>query len=138
MGINTFLADCSVTRFEFAEIVVLGLGLMNPDAQQAKFPDVPDSAWYKNSISIASDFDIVRGYDDGNFYSDKQITKEQGFSMVASEYCLIQSEAAPRHDVSALVRYEDRASVSPWAKADVDQLIAAGIIQGNGSELLSP
>jgi len=36
---NTFLSDRSVTRSEFAVIVVYGLVLMNPDAQPAKFSE---------------------------------------------------------------------------------------------------
>ncbi|WP_458124674.1 S-layer homology domain-containing protein [Paenibacillus sp. Z3-2] len=43
-----------------------------------------------------------------------------------------------RQDTSALSQYKDGASVSNWAKADVAQLIEAGIIRGNGPEVLSP
>ncbi|QNR67918.1 S-layer homology domain-containing protein [Paenibacillus peoriae] len=134
-GNNTFSPDRSVTRSEFAEIVVTGLGLMRPDAPQPYFPDVSASAWYEKAVTIANEFDIVRGYEDGNFYSDKQITREQGFSMIARAYRLIQSEAAAGQDTSALSQYGDGASVSNWAKADVAQLIEAGIIQGNGAKL---
>ncbi|HFL3236845.1 TPA: S-layer homology domain-containing protein, partial [Clostridioides difficile] len=53
---------------------------------------------------------------------------------------LIQSESLPGEEqvASTLAKYEDGASVAAWAKADIAQLIAAGIIQGNGPELLSP
>lgn len=37
-----------------------------------------------------------------------------------------------------LSRYKDAADVAVWARVDVAQLTAAGIIQGNGPELLSP
>ncbi|WP_225999969.1 S-layer homology domain-containing protein [Paenibacillus sp. BJ-4] len=134
-GNNTFSPDRSVTRSEFAEIVVTGLGLMRPDAPQANFPDVSASAWYEKAVTIANEFDIVRGYEDGNFYGDKQITREQGFSMIARAYRLIQSETAAGQDTSALSQYGDGASVSNWAKADVAQLIEAGIIQGNDAKL---
>lgn len=134
-GDNTFSPDRSITRSEFAEIVVLGLGLMRQEASQINFPDVPTSAWYGNALAIADEFDIVRGYDDGNFYGNQPITREQGFAMVARAYRLIKSEAAASQNTSALSRYKDGASVSNWAKADVAQLIEAGIIQGEGTTL---
>ncbi|WP_217998937.1 S-layer homology domain-containing protein, partial [Paenibacillus pabuli] len=139
-GDNTFSPDRSVTRSEFAEIVVNGLGLMAQDAPQVQFPDVSPSDWYRNSVAIASDFDIITGYDDGYFKGSQQITREQGFAMVARAYRLIQSGNVPNQEqiASELARYEDAADLSSWAKEDVAQLIQAGIIQGNGPEVLSP
>ncbi|MBT2284924.1 S-layer homology domain-containing protein [Paenibacillus polymyxa] len=139
-GDNTFSPNRQVTRSEFAEIVVLGLGLMRQDAPQNLFPDVNDSAWFRSAVALANEFGIVRGYDNGNFHGNQEITREQGFAMVARAYRLIEPEAAisPDQMNSELERYSDAADVSNWAKEDVAQLIAAGIIQGNGPEVLSP
>ncbi|MDP4099451.1 S-layer homology domain-containing protein [Paenibacillus sp. P96] len=134
-GNNTFAPNRSVTRSEFSEIAVLGLGLMRQESLQMNFPDVPASAWYKNAVAIADEFDIVRGYNDGNFYGDKQITREESFAIIARAYRLIQSEKAAGQDTSVLSQYKDGAKVSNWAKADVAQLIQAGIIEGNGAVL---
>ncbi|XOI99088.1 S-layer homology domain-containing protein [Paenibacillus polymyxa] len=139
-GDNTFSPNRQVTRSEFAEIVVLGLGLMRQDAPQNLFPDVNDSAWFRSAVALANEFGIVRGYDNGNFNGNLEITREQGFAMVARAYRLIEPEAviSPDQMNSELERYSDAADVSNWAKEDVAQLIAAGIIQGNGPEVLSP
>ncbi|WP_419890518.1 S-layer homology domain-containing protein [Paenibacillus xylanexedens] len=139
-GDNTFSPNRQVTRSEFAEIVVLGLGLMRQDAPQNLFPDVNDSAWFRSAVALANEFGIVRGYDNGNFNGNQEITREQGFAMVARAYRLIEPEAviSPDQMNSELERYSDAADVSNWAKEDVAQLIAAGIIQGNGPEVLSP
>ncbi|WP_145150683.1 S-layer homology domain-containing protein [Paenibacillus xylanexedens] len=139
-GDNTFSPNRQVTRSEFAEIVVLGLGLMRQDAPQNLFPDVSDSAWFRSAVALANEFGIVRGYDNGNFYGNQEITREQGFAMVARAYRLIEPEASisPDQVNAELERYSDAANVSNWAKEDVAQLIAAGIIQGNGPEVLSP
>lgn len=131
-GNNTFAPNRSVTRSEFSEIAVLGLGLMRQESPQMNFPDVPVSAWYRNAVAIADEFDIVRGYNDGNFYGDKQITREESFAIIARAYRLIQSGNAAGQDTSVLSYYKDGAKVSNWAKADVAQLIQAGIIKGNG------
>ncbi|WP_220687088.1 S-layer homology domain-containing protein [Paenibacillus lautus] len=139
-GDNTFSPKRHVTRSEFAEIIVLGLGLMRQDAPQNIFPDVPASAWYRNAVALADEFGIVRGYDDGNFKGNQEITREQGFAMIARAYRLIQSEDVPNQAqiASALAPYADGTNVAAWAQGDVAQLIDAGIIQGNGPKLLSP
>ncbi|WP_341183255.1 S-layer homology domain-containing protein [Paenibacillus sp. FSL H7-0756] len=139
-GDNTFSPNRSVSRSEFAEIVVTGLGLMRQNVTQADFSDVPASAWYKDSVAIANEFDIVRGYDDGNFKGNQQITREQGFAMIARAYRLIQSEDVPSQEqiASTLASYTDGTNVAAWAQGDVAQLIQAGIIQGNGPQSLNP
>ncbi|WP_077568808.1 S-layer homology domain-containing protein [Paenibacillus ihbetae] len=139
-GDNTFSPNRHVTRSEFAEIVVLGLGLMRQDAPQNIYPDVPSTAWYRNAVALADEFDIVRGYTDGSFKGSQQITREQGFAMIARAYRLIQSENVPSPEqiASTLAPYADGDKVASWAKGDVAQLIAAEIIQGNGPDHLSP
>lgn len=139
-GNNTFSPNKNVTRAEFAEIVVLGLGLMRQDAMQNIFPDVPASAWYRNAVALADEYDIVRGYADGSFKGGQQITREQGFAMIARAHRMIDAKAALSEGqaASVLSRYKDAADVAAWARADVAQLITAGIIQGNGPEILSP
>ncbi|MBT2761264.1 S-layer homology domain-containing protein [Paenibacillus sp. ISL-20] len=139
-GNNTFSPNKNVTRAEFAEIVVLGLGLMRQDAMQNIFPDVPASAWYRNAVALADEYDIVRGYADGSFKGGQQITREQGFAMIARAHRMIDTTVSLSEGQAATVlsRYKDAADVAAWARADVAQLITAGIIQGNGPELLSP
>lgn len=139
-GNNTFSPDRNVTRSEFSEIVVTGLGLKRQNAPQNKFPDVSDSAWYRSSVAIANEFDIVRGYEDGNFYGDRQITREQGMAMIARAYKLIETKAALSQEQTdaLLAKYADAKKVSAWAREDIALMIEAGIVQGNGPQLLSP
>ncbi|MFB9274830.1 S-layer homology domain-containing protein [Cohnella cellulosilytica] len=139
-GDNTFSPDRNVTRSEFSEIVVLGLGLMRQNGPENSYPDVPTLAWYRTSVAIASQFDIVRGYNDGNFYGNRQITREQGFALVARALNLVNPQAAPSEARinELLAKYDDAANVAAWARADVAQLIAAGIVQGNGADTLKP
>ncbi|MFS0724909.1 S-layer homology domain-containing protein [Paenibacillus sp. 1P07SE] len=139
-GDNTFSPNRLVTRAEFAEIIVTGLGLMNPHAPLHLFPDVAASAWYGQPVSIAQEFDIIRGYDDGNFYGQRQLTREQGFAIVARAHRLIDPQASVSSAAieTQLAGFADRTSVAAWARADVAQLIQAGIINGQGDSLLDP
>ncbi|MFZ4198146.1 Ig-like domain-containing protein [Paenibacillus sp. NPDC058898] len=139
-GSNTFSPDRNVTRSEFAEIVVSGLGLMRQNVPNSIFPDVPESAWYQDAVTIANEFGIVRGYDNGNFYADQQITREQGMAMIARAYSLIDTKTELNEEqiTSLLAGYKDAASVSGWAREDVALLVEAGIVKGSGTDLLSP
>ncbi|MCC3373760.1 S-layer homology domain-containing protein [Cohnella sp. REN36] len=139
-GNNTFSPNRNVTRSEFSEIVVIGLGLLRQNAPENKFADVPDTAWYRKTVSIDNEFDIVRGFNDGQFYGNRQITREQGIAMIARAYHLIETPAALSQDEAnvLLAQYGDAASVSAWAREDVAQMIRAGIVQGQGAQLLKP
>ena len=139
-GDNTFSPNRQVTRAEFAEIIVTGLGLMNPQAPLHQFPDVTASAWYRQPVSIGQEFDLIRGFDDGNFYGQQQLTREQGFAIIARAHRLIDANAAVSGTTieAQLAGFADSAAVAAWARADVAQLIQAGIIQGQGHSLLDP
>ncbi|WP_366292208.1 S-layer homology domain-containing protein [Paenibacillus sp. AN1007] len=139
-GDNTFAPNRQVTRSEFAELVVLSLGLMRQDAPHNKFPDIHETTWFRSSVALANEWGIVKGYNDGNFYGSQQMTREQGFAMIARAYRLVNPEAVVSGEQinTELARYNDSTAVSAWAQADIAQLIQAGIIQGSGKETFRP
>ncbi|MFD0589343.1 S-layer homology domain-containing protein [Paenibacillus sp. GCM10027627] len=139
-GNNTFSPDRNVARSEFSEMIVEGQGLMRQNAPENGFPYVLKSAWYGDAVAIAGEFDIVRGFADGNFYGNKEITREQGFAMIARALTLInpQSKLSQQQVDAQLAKYGDGAKVAGWARADAAQLIAAGIVQGEGADALRP
>ncbi|WP_339220646.1 S-layer homology domain-containing protein [Paenibacillus sp. FSL W7-1332] len=139
-GGNTFAPNRNVTRAEFAEIVVLGLGLMRQEEPKTTFDDVTATAWYRNAISIASEFGIVLGYNDGAFRGNQTITREEGMAMIARGYQLIK----PGHAISEteigklLAGYEDASQVAKWAKPSVATLLSVGVVEGSGDKGLTP
>ncbi|MFB6367038.1 S-layer homology domain-containing protein, partial [Paenibacillus elgii] len=139
-GNNTWSPDRNVSRSEFAAIVVSGLGLLRQDAPQSTFHDVASSAWHHNAVTIANEFGIVLGYEDGSFRADQQITREQGIAMIARAYRVIN----PQKDINSseldarLSAFSDAKNVSAWAKEAVAMMIAAGIVEGKDGQLLKP
>lgn len=113
---------------------------MDPQGLDDLFPDVSSMAWYRTAVSIAQEFGIILGYDDGNFYGQQTLTREQGFAIVARAHRLIDPKAALSGSAveGQLTGFEDGAAVAAWARADVAQLIQAGIIQGQGRSLIDP
>ncbi|GIP00741.1 hypothetical protein J14TS5_58260 [Paenibacillus lautus] len=139
-GGNTFAPNRNVTRAEFAEIVVLGLGLMRQEEPKTTFDDVTATAWYGNAISIASEFGIVLGYNDGAFRGNQTITREEGMAMIARGYQLIKpGHAISETEISRLLAgYEDASQVARWARPSVATLLSADIVQGSGDKGLTP
>ncbi|MEC0201067.1 S-layer homology domain-containing protein [Paenibacillus lautus] len=139
-GGNTFAPNRNVTRAEFAEIVVLGLGLMRQEEPKTTFDDVTPTAWYRNAISIASEFGIVLGYNDGAFRGNQTITREEGMAMIARGYQLIKpGHAISETEISRLLAgYEDASQVARWARPSVATLLSTDIVQGSGDKGLTP
>lgn len=139
-GGNTFAPNRNVTRAEFAEIVVLGLGLMRQEEPKTTFDDVTATAWYRNAISIASEFGIVLGYNDGAFRGNQTITREEGMAMIARGYQLIKpGHAISETEISKLLAgYEDASQVAKWAKPSVATLLSVGVVEGSGDKGMTP
>mgnify|MGYP000969832027 CR=1 FL=1 len=56
----------TITRAEFASMIVRALNLKNTGSETQKFLDIENS-WAKDNIIIAAQHGIVSGYGDGNF-----------------------------------------------------------------------
>ncbi|MDF2718131.1 MAG: hypothetical protein K0R28_5056, partial [Paenibacillus sp.] len=139
-GNNTFSPDRNVNRSEFAAIVALGMGLMRQNVVENSFDDVTKTAWYHDAVTIASEFGIVLGYEDGLFRGEQRITREQGIAMIARAYNLIAPQnAMSETEINALLApYGDAANISGWAREAVARMIAAGLVEGSDSQLLKP
>jgi hypothetical protein len=59
VGDDLFAGERSITRAEFAAIIVRALGL--PADGTANFSDVSESAWYTGAVGTAYEYGIVNG-----------------------------------------------------------------------------
>ncbi len=127
---GSFGPDRSITRAEFAALVVRALGLSNRTAT-ADFTDVNASAWYANDVAIAAEAGIIKGFEDGTFRPTAEITREQLAAMVvrASEFAGKDLSVAASEQASILAKFRDASNIG-WAKAEVAAAVKAGIVQG--------
>ncbi|MBE1443828.1 S-layer homology domain-containing protein [Paenibacillus sp. OAS669] len=140
-GNNDFSPDRNINRSEFAVMAATGMGLMGQKTAQNTFHDVTSTAWYHNGVSVASEFGIVEGYEDGMFRGDQQITREQGIAMIARAYNLVRPQDASlsQADIAAALSvYGDAANLSDWARETVARMIRAGVVEGSAGQLLKP
>lgn len=111
-----FDPDGSMTRAEFAKIVVAALGL-TPEAG-GKFPDVPDGQWYAPYVGTASRYGIVNGGGDGLFHPEGTITRQEAAVMAANAARLCGMDTAM--DTAAardiLAQFPDYVTSATWAR----------------------
>lgn len=73
--------DDYMTRAEAATIIVKLAGDTG-EKYENTFPDVREGTWYKDIIAQAAARGLLTGYDDGNFYPEAKVTREQFAAMV--------------------------------------------------------
>lgn len=114
----------NVTRAEFTKMLVMATGLYNGGKTYAA-TDLKDDkgAWYTNYIACAVEAGIVDGYEDGNFYPDRTITRQEAAKMVF----VAMGDVT---EVTTTDKITDFDTVSNWAKTYVASLVEADLIAG--------
>ncbi len=136
---NRFAPDQSITRAEFAALLVRSLGLATkPAASDPQFVDVDAKAWYAPAVETAAKAGLVQGTDAKHFAPNGPITREQIAVMIAKALELTGAATGETDDGKALSSLADRDSISPWAKEAVAQSVAAGIIGGYPDGTFAP
>jgi len=129
-----FAPDQSITRAEFAALLVRALGL--PEKATDAFRDVTHRDWFSGAVGAALEAGLVTGFPDGSFRPHEKITREQMAAMVVRALLFAGHDVAA--DPSVLDRYADAGGVSPWAVAPLTQAVSEGIITGTSTTTLSP
>ncbi|SDD07113.1 S-layer homology domain-containing protein [Paenibacillus sp. UNCCL117] len=133
---DAFAADRSITRAEWASLLVrsLGLSLSGENA----FRDVLPGDWYSSAVSTAVQAGIAGGYPDGTFRPDAPVTREELAAMLIRALDVAGSPAASltaEQAQAVLAKFGD-SSGSPWATTEMAQAVETGILQGQTSASL--
>lgn len=116
---DLFAPDETMTRAEFAAIVVRGLGLQG--RQGTVFVDVSAGEWFYPYVNAAYAYGIVTGVSEQNFQPDGTITREEAATMVAraAGLCGLQTEMDMAAARNVLAAFTDYVTVSQWAMPSV-------------------
>lgn len=82
MGDGKFEPYSSITRAQFAKIIVCTLGYGDLNTKITQFTDVAEDHWANTYIKTAYDLGIVNGFDDTTFMPDSPVTYEQALKMM--------------------------------------------------------
>lgn len=131
-----FLPDASITRAEFAAILIRALGLPKNEAG-GEFRDVRAGDWYAGAAAKAAEYGIAAGYADGTFRPERTIVREEAMAMIARALKLADKRAgsATGDAASTLSGFADGGTVSGWARQAAAELIARGVVVGSPAGL---
>ncbi len=116
MGDDSFSPDATMTRAQYATIIVKALGL-TPKAN-GKFTDVAADKWYAPYIGTANAYGIVNGVSETEFNPEGTITRQEAALMTvrAAKLCGLETEISEAEQGDVLCDYMDYRSIASWAK----------------------
>ena len=137
MGKGKFSPDATMTRAQFAKIVVCGLGLA-PE-YRGTFTDVAETAWYASYVDTAAAYGIVNGVGHGKFNPEGVITRQEAATMLAraAKLCGFDTDLSAEQVTRVLAVYPDGGSVASYATGTM-AFCAQYAVLGAGEKTLAP
>lgn len=125
---GNFDPEGSMTRAEFAAVVVRALGLTPADT--GAFADVAPTAWYAPYVGAASAYSLINGVGEGRFNPDGTITRQEAAVMVsrAAELCGLDTELDTAAVRNMLAQFPDYMTSAEWARAQLAFCYQEGIL----------
>ncbi|MBB5172466.1 pullulanase [Texcoconibacillus texcoconensis] len=123
-----------MSRSQFAVVLTRSLDLSTSETYNNQFPDVEGSEWFVEELMPAYEVGIIQGRDSGELAPNENVTREEAAVMVARAMEHIGHEPKLDED-NHVTDLEDTAN---FAKNDVEQIVQAGIMQGNSDNELNP
>ncbi|NBD23898.1 Ig-like domain-containing protein [Paenibacillus glycinis] len=130
-----FEPEASVTRAEFAALLVRALGLAAAGGE-GLYTDVEAADWYAGAVGTAKLAGLIDGYGDGTFRPNESVTREQMATMIAR--ALAFAGKSPEANAAALKSFADGTDIAAWAADAAAQLVEAGIMQGMAGTQFAP
>ena len=103
--------------------------------KKAGFADVKSGSWYEDAVAWAAKNEIVKGYTETRFGPNDLVTREQ-MASILYRYADFKGEDVSARD--GLAGFTDAASISAYARTNVQWAVAKGLIQGRTSTTLAP
>ena len=137
---GTFRPDETVTRAEFATMLVKALGLKSKAVTAGTFSDVAVDNWFAVNVSTAYDAGLIAGKGDSIFAPDDLITHQEMASMVARALRFAGGNATvtaqDRSELLGQLAVSDK--ISDWAKDSVALCLKNSILAGNTRQHFAP
>jgi|GEM_PF-5651314 len=128
-GEGVFEPGRSVTRAEFAAMIVRALGL--PAKTDGGYKDVKATDWYAPYVSAAKSYGLISGYPDGSFRPKQTITRAEAVAIVGKAWTLAGKTAASDNDAAAaLAGISDNADIPAWVRPAFGSSFKLGLITG--------
>ena len=140
MSANQFAPERSVTRAEFAALLVRALDIKPSVQLMGRFNDVPADKWYFSTVNTAASAGLISGYSNSVFGPDDLVTREQMAIMIskALAYKGQENNLFEANATTVLAAFRDNNAISPWAASSVAQMVGQEIMRGRGNAEFAP
>jgi hypothetical protein len=123
---GTYKPDHTVTRAEFAVMLMNALKTQ-VEAEALTFIDLAKiPTWAQKAVAQAAQAGIIKGYENGTFRPDAEITRAEMAAMIANALKLKVEE-------NAATGFADDKSIPIWAKGAAAEMKELGIMVGAGA-----
>lgn len=135
MDYTMFAPDASITRAQFATLLVKALGLNEVKPATGTFKDVASTAWYYGTVETAAANGIVAGFN-GSFNPDGKISRQEMAVMIAKALNVGGKSTSLTSEEAAqlLSKFSDSKQIAAWAKEGVAAAVKEGIITGRTAD----
>lgn len=131
-----FAPDDSMTRAEFAAIIVSGLGLLDNgkwEVENRAFSDIAEQDWYCNAVYCAYSYEIVSGKSPVTFDPEGILTRQEAATLIANTARLLCGIETGRTDTeirNTLSMFGDYMTVAEWAREAMAFCYDSNILDG--------
>lgn len=134
-----FYPDRTITRGEYLKLIAtIARGKYAPPQDLTLgFHDVNADDWYAGYVAWAAGNKMIHGYADGNFYPNREITREE-MAVIADNAITALGLTFPRAQTVDTVAFVDGSEISQWATAAVAHMSRLQLINGDESNRFSP
>lgn len=115
----------NITRAEFTKLLVSALELDITSDKAITYKDVALSDWFYPYVNAAHKAGLITGFNN-EFKPNDKITREQMATIIVRALDLPATKPA--------TAIKDLSSVSAWAKADVETIVATGLMLGDNHQ----
>ncbi|OXM84501.1 S-layer homology domain-containing protein [Paenibacillus rigui] len=134
-----FEPDRSITRGEFAAMVVKALGLQAASTQSA-FQDVQLGDWYAPYVEAAQQYGVISGYGNGSFGPHDMLTREQAMTIIVRAMKLAGADPKLMQDEThpGLNDFKDAELIADYAEPAIQEALSTGLITGRDGGFIAP
>ena len=125
-----FDPNSAISREEFVQVLYNSQGKPSVSVIN-KFPDVGETAWYKNAVLWANENNIANGTGAGIFGTGQNISR-QDLAMMLYKFAKLK-----RCDLSlneeGIARFADRNQIAKYAETAMNWAVTHGVLKGKGN-----
>ncbi|MBQ8808437.1 MAG: S-layer homology domain-containing protein, partial [Clostridia bacterium] len=125
---SNFEPNSTMTRAEFATIIVRGLGL--PEKSNSVFRDVTTNDWFYSYVNTAYSYGIIKGVSEGVFEPEGTVSREEAAVMVAraARLCGMNTDMDALLIRDVLAQFFDYVNASDWSQSSLAFCYSEGVL----------